>query len=359
MDICCSGECVCTMVLLGQPVGGGVNVRRKLFRPVFVDSFLGQWTRGDRVTTFVLGLWKITPSLFPANHQHLPRRVKPCIYPPVRNFYNAAGKGDGDALDISTLFGMGVVLLLGTFPLADRVGNVQEKKGNKNVQETTLHLWKSVCYCPQPTALPLLVPGSSMVVDSGLFKAYERVMCSTIENTSFESLWEPFGFGKTTLKLLQLSVDLFTYGRSSLFVMYIMLMVLVQISVSVGNLSMEDLEVGFSSSNTCYVRNMEEDDLLTGVALLQQSHGPMASERLSHLNFGTINDLTKLELVDGLPKFKYGKYHLCSACERGKSKKASHPPKLILSDYRILGINFYWICLLVQWSSSWVNGKKY
>ncbi|GKE79223.1 retrovirus-related pol polyprotein from transposon TNT 1-94 [Tanacetum coccineum] len=43
--------------------------------------------------------------------------------------------------------------------------------------------------------------------------------------------------------------------------------------------------------------------------------------RLSHLNFGTINDLTKLDLVDGLPKFKYGKDHLCSACERGKSKK--------------------------------------
>ncbi|GKD68752.1 retrovirus-related pol polyprotein from transposon TNT 1-94, partial [Tanacetum coccineum] len=36
--------------------------------------------------------------------------------------------------------------------------------------------------------------------------------------------------------------------------------------------------------------------------------------RLSHLNFGTINDLTRLDLVDGLPKFKYGKKdHLCSA----------------------------------------------
>ncbi|GJV80997.1 retrovirus-related pol polyprotein from transposon TNT 1-94 [Tanacetum coccineum] len=32
--------------------------------------------------------------------------------------------------------------------------------------------------------------------------------------------------------------------------------------------------------------------------------------------------------VDGLLKFKYGKDHLCFACERGKSKKASHPPKV-------------------------------
>ncbi|GKD02088.1 retrovirus-related pol polyprotein from transposon TNT 1-94, partial [Tanacetum coccineum] len=55
--------------------------------------------------------------------------------------------------------------------------------------------------------------------------------------------------------------------------------------------------------------------------------------RLSHLNFSTINDLTRLDLVDGLPKFKYGKDHLCSACERRKSKKASHPPKLVTSNH--------------------------
>nr|GEV38873.1 hypothetical protein [Tanacetum cinerariifolium] len=37
---------------------------------------------------------------------------------------------------------------------------------------------------------------------------------------------------------------------------------------------------------------------------------------LSHLNFGTINQLTSKELVDGLPKFKYNKDHLCLACEQ-------------------------------------------
>nr|GEV50589.1 retrovirus-related Pol polyprotein from transposon TNT 1-94 [Tanacetum cinerariifolium] len=53
--------------------------------------------------------------------------------------------------------------------------------------------------------------------------------------------------------------------------------------------------------------------------------------RLSHLNFGTINQLMLKDLVDGLPKFKYDKDHLCSACEQGKSKKASFPPKLVPS----------------------------
>ncbi|GJT99476.1 retrovirus-related pol polyprotein from transposon TNT 1-94 [Tanacetum coccineum] len=77
----------------------------------------------------------------------------------------------------------------------------------------------------------------------------------------------------------------------------------------------------------------------------------------SHLNFGTINDLTKLDLVDGLPKFKYEKDHLCSACERGKSKKASHPPKLIPSDYSKLELLHMDLCGPMRVAS--VNGKKY
>ncbi|GKA65906.1 hypothetical protein Tco_0765613 [Tanacetum coccineum] len=82
-----------------------------------------------------------------------------------------------------------------------------------------------------------------------------------------------------------------------------------------------------------------------------------AIQILSHLNFGTINDLTKLDLVDGLPKFKYGKDHLCSACERGKSKKASHPPKLIPSDYSKLELLHMDLCGPMRVAS--VNGKKY
>nr|GEX53946.1 hypothetical protein [Tanacetum cinerariifolium] len=49
--------------------------------------------------------------------------------------------------------------------------------------------------------------------------------------------------------------------------------------------------------------------------------------RLSHLNFGTINKLAKQGLVKGLPKLKYTKDHLCSACEMGKCKKESYPHK--------------------------------
>nr|GEW64388.1 DNA-directed DNA polymerase [Tanacetum cinerariifolium] len=49
--------------------------------------------------------------------------------------------------------------------------------------------------------------------------------------------------------------------------------------------------------------------------------------RLSHMNFGAINDLARQGLVWGLPKLKFEKNHLCSACTMGKSKKKSHKPK--------------------------------
>ncbi|GJW42905.1 putative ribonuclease H-like domain-containing protein [Tanacetum coccineum] len=49
--------------------------------------------------------------------------------------------------------------------------------------------------------------------------------------------------------------------------------------------------------------------------------------RLSHLNFDYITSLAKQGLVRGLPKLKYQKDHLYSACALAKSKKHSHKPK--------------------------------
>ncbi|GKC82151.1 retrovirus-related pol polyprotein from transposon TNT 1-94 [Tanacetum coccineum] len=49
--------------------------------------------------------------------------------------------------------------------------------------------------------------------------------------------------------------------------------------------------------------------------------------RLSHLNFGTINDLAKKDLVRGLPRLKSEKDHLCSACQLANSKNHTHAPK--------------------------------
>nr|GEX82939.1 ribonuclease H-like domain-containing protein [Tanacetum cinerariifolium] len=51
--------------------------------------------------------------------------------------------------------------------------------------------------------------------------------------------------------------------------------------------------------------------------------------RLTHLNFETLNELARKDLVRGLPRLKYDKEHLCPSCQLGKSKKSTHPLKTI------------------------------
>ncbi|GJZ53165.1 retrovirus-related pol polyprotein from transposon TNT 1-94 [Tanacetum coccineum] len=114
-----------------------------------------------------------------------------------------------------------------------------------------------------------------------------------------------------------------------------------------------DLEVAFRR-NTCFVKNLDGIDLLKGnhttnlytinlhdmdsaspIFLIAQATSTKSwlwHQRLSHLNFDTINDLAKNDLVIGLPKFKYHKEYLCPSCEQGKSKRASHPPKPVLNS---------------------------
>nr|GFA86609.1 integrase, catalytic region, zinc finger, CCHC-type, peptidase aspartic, catalytic [Tanacetum cinerariifolium] len=118
---------------------------------------------------------------------------------------------------------------------------------------------------------------------------------------------------------------------------------------SVGQFCDSDLEVAFRK-NAYFVRNLEGVNLLKGdrsINLYTINLHEMASaspiclmarasstkswlwhQRLSHLNFDTMNDLARNDLVAGLPKFKYHKEHLCPYCDQGKSKRASHPPKL-------------------------------
>ncbi|GJV92592.1 retrovirus-related pol polyprotein from transposon TNT 1-94 [Tanacetum coccineum] len=97
-----------------------------------------------------------------------------------------------------------------------------------------------------------------------------------------------------------------------------------------------DLEVAFRR-NTCFVRNLEGIDLLKGnrstshytinpyemafassiclMAGATSTKSWLWHQRLSHLNFDTINDLARNDLVTGLPKFKYHKEHLCPSLD--------------------------------------------
>ncbi|GKE61882.1 retrovirus-related pol polyprotein from transposon TNT 1-94, partial [Tanacetum coccineum] len=78
---------------------------------------------------------------------------------------------------------------------------------------------------------------------------------------------------------------------------------------------------------------------------------------LNHLNFGTINDLARKDLVRGLPILKFKKDHLCSACQLGKSKKHTHKPKTENTNLEVLNTLHINLCGLMRVKT--INGKKY
>ncbi|GJW30767.1 retrovirus-related pol polyprotein from transposon TNT 1-94 [Tanacetum coccineum] len=79
--------------------------------------------------------------------------------------------------------------------------------------------------------------------------------------------------------------------------------------------------------------------------------------RLSHLNFGAINHLARHGLVRGLPKLKFEKDHLCSACALGKSSKKPHKPKSEDTNQEKLYLLHMDLCGPMCVAS--VNRKKY
>ncbi|KAJ9561899.1 hypothetical protein OSB04_007059 [Centaurea solstitialis] len=67
-------------------------------------------------------------------------------------------------------------------------------------------------------------------------------------------------------------------------------------------------------------------------------------ERLSHQNFRDMNRLVSKHLVKGLPETRLSKDTLCFACEKGKMKKSSHPPKMDTNCHRPLDMLHMDLC---------------
>ncbi|GKA04619.1 retrovirus-related pol polyprotein from transposon TNT 1-94, partial [Tanacetum coccineum] len=139
-----------------------------------------------------------------------------------------------------------------------------------------------------------------------------------------------------------------------------------------------DLEVAFRK-HTCFVRDLDGVDLIKGshgtnlytisikdmmrsspICLLSKASKNKSwlwHRRLNHLNFGTLNDLARKDLVRGLPQLKFEKDHLCSACQLGKSRKATHKPKTIDTITEVLHTLHMDLCRPLRVQS--INGKKY
>nr|GFA47224.1 integrase, catalytic region, zinc finger, CCHC-type, peptidase aspartic, catalytic [Tanacetum cinerariifolium] len=147
---------------------------------------------------------------------------------------------------------------------------------------------------------------------------------------------------------------------------------------SVGQFCDKGLEVAFRKS-TCFVRNEDDVDLLTGdrslnlyiialnevasnsltylLAKASSSQSWLWHQCLSHLNFATINNLVKNNLVQGLPKMKFEKDHLCSACEQGKIHRKHRKSKTAFASNKplyLLHIDLYGPMRVQS-----INGKRY
>ncbi|GKE74741.1 retrovirus-related pol polyprotein from transposon TNT 1-94, partial [Tanacetum coccineum] len=79
--------------------------------------------------------------------------------------------------------------------------------------------------------------------------------------------------------------------------------------------------------------------------------------RHSHLNFDTINLLSKNDIVTGLPKLKFVKDHVCSSYELGKAKRKSFYTKTTPSSKIWLPLLHMDLCGPMRVES--INGKKY
>nr|GEV40685.1 hypothetical protein [Tanacetum cinerariifolium] len=147
---------------------------------------------------------------------------------------------------------------------------------------------------------------------------------------------------------------------------------------SVGQFCDKGLELAFRKS-TCFVQNEDGVDLLTDdrssnlytialnevasnsstclLAKASSSQSWLWHQHFSHLNFATINNLVKNNLVQGLPKMKFEKDHLCSACEQGKIHRKHHKSKTDFASNKPLYLLHMDLCRPMHVQS--INGKRY
>nr|GEU59980.1 retrovirus-related Pol polyprotein from transposon TNT 1-94 [Tanacetum cinerariifolium] len=146
----------------------------------------------------------------------------------------------------------------------------------------------------------------------------------------------------------------------------------------IGQFCDADLKVAFRKS-TCYIHDLKGNDLLTGsrgtdlysitlqdtdspnpISLMAKATASQAwlwHRRLSHLNFDTINLLSKNDIVVGLPKLKFIKDHIYSSCELGQAKRKSFHTKTTPSSKRQLQLVHMDLCGPMRVAR--INGKRY
>nr|GEV19604.1 retrovirus-related Pol polyprotein from transposon TNT 1-94 [Tanacetum cinerariifolium] len=113
------------------------------------------------------------------------------------------------------------------------------------------------------------------------------------------------------------------------------------------------------TGNRALLTNFVEKFIRTAclIAKASSSQSSLLHQRLSHLNFATINNLLKNNLAQGLPKMKFEKDRLCSACEQGKIYQKHHKSKTAFVSNKPLYLLHMDLCVPMRIES--INGKRY
>nr|GEV26183.1 ribonuclease H-like domain-containing protein [Tanacetum cinerariifolium] len=139
-----------------------------------------------------------------------------------------------------------------------------------------------------------------------------------------------------------------------------------------------DLEVAFQKI-TCFLRNLEGVDLISGsrdtnlytislddmrktslICLLSKASKTKSClwyHRLSNLNFSTLNKPAKDDLARGIPRLKFQKDHMYSACALEKSNKSSQQLKVKDTNQEKLHLLHMDLCGPMHVAS--INRKRY
>nr|GEW78395.1 hypothetical protein [Tanacetum cinerariifolium] len=145
----------------------------------------------------------------------------------------------------------------------------------------------------------------------------------------------------------------------------------------IANNSVPNPSWGSNATDVPYSSFLVNDRILDGVDLLSRSRDTnlytislddmlktypiclisKASKTKTWLWHHTLNQLAKDGLTRGIPKLKFKKDHLCSACALGKSKKSSHQPKAEDTNQVKLYLMHMDLCGPIYIDS--INGKKY
>ena len=85
-----------------------------------------------------------------------------------------------------------------------------------------------------------------------------------------------------------------------------------------------------------YILNMTTNNNPSMCLLAKEKDPWLWHKRFCHINFKTINKISKSDLLKGLPKIKFKTENLCDACQLGKLTKFSFKSKKVISTLQPL-----------------------